>query len=180
MTKSEKSFSPNYLIYGCLAEESAHGYEIHQRIENDLNYVWSLSQSQLYALLKRLENKQLIVGEMIPQEGRPDRKRFTLSPQAKQEYQKWLQSPVWVSMRSLRMELLAKIYFLSSQNPEAINPLIQNQVSEVEQTLHSIAHQLEKMPSDQTVNKISMQIKQAQIQMMLAYLKKLDVNQFRS
>ena len=180
MTKSEKLFSPNYLIFGCLAEAPVHGYEIHQRIDNDLNYVWSLSQSQLYALLKRLESKELIIGELIPQEGKPNRKRFTLSAQAKQEYREWLYSPVWVSMRALRMELLAKIYFLSSQDLEAIKSLVEVQIAEVQKSLASIAEQVEKMPSDQTINQISMQIKQAQIQMMLAYLKKLDVNQFRS
>lgn len=180
MIKAEKYFSPNYLIYGCLVEAPSHGYEIYQRISSDLNYVWSISQSQLYALLKRLENQGMIIGEVVPQKGRPNRKRFSISTDAKNDYEKWLHMPVWVSMRALRMELLTKIYFLSSQNPQSIKSLVNNQIHAVNQALDGIAVQLSKISPEQSINRISLQIKQAQIQMMLVYLTKLDVEQFRS
>lgn len=180
MSKIENKFTPVFLIYGCLAEGSAHGYEIHQRISTDLGYVWTISQSQLYTLLKRLEKQELIIGKIQFQEGRPDRKKFHLSEQAKLIYENWLYSPVWVSMRALRMELLAKIYFLSFQNPNAIEKLLFDQTKKIEEALESISAQEELIPNDQVINKISMQIKYSQIQMMFEFLKQFNINQIRS
>ncbi len=180
MSKSDNQFSPVFLIYGCLAEGAAHGYEIHQRISTDLGFVWSIRQSQLYSLLKRLENQKLIIGELQPQEGRPDRKKFYLSEKAKITYQKWVNSPVWVSMRALRMELLAKIYFLSYQDPDKIEELIVQQIEKIESSLKSIAAETEKIPQEQSINKISMQIKYSQIEMMFDYLKQFNIDQIRS
>ncbi len=179
MSKAESQFSPVYLIYGCLAEKAAHGYEIHQRISSDLGFVWSISQSQLYTLLKRLEKQNLIVGELQLQDGRPDRKKFQLSMKAKQSYQAWLYSPVWVSMRALRMELLTKIYFLSSQDPDAIEELISKQIEKIEISLKSIAAQKEIIADEQIINQISMEIKYSQIQMMFEFLKQFNIDQVR-
>jgi DNA-binding PadR family transcriptional regulator len=47
--------SPEYALLGFLIAGPSHGYDLHQRFRVELGQVWHLSQSQAYAILKRLE-----------------------------------------------------------------------------------------------------------------------------
>jgi DNA-binding PadR family transcriptional regulator len=50
---------PDELILGLLAAEPMHGYQILARFEapSELGRVWTMSRSQVYAVLKRLEQE---------------------------------------------------------------------------------------------------------------------------
>jgi len=58
---------PEYVFLGFLAESPAHGYQLYQQFKKDLSGLWHISESQMYASLKRLEKR----GWIAPEEKSP-------------------------------------------------------------------------------------------------------------
>lgn len=52
------NLSPEFALLGFLWAGSMHGYDLHRRMNEQLGHVWHLSQSQAYAILKRLETRE--------------------------------------------------------------------------------------------------------------------------
>ena len=48
------TLSPEMALLGQLYGSPGHGYDLHRKVFTDLGYVWHLSQSQAYAILKRI------------------------------------------------------------------------------------------------------------------------------
>jgi len=67
-----RSLSPEFALLGLLEQRPAHGYELHQRLYAELGYLWHISLSQAYNILKRLEAQGFIQGAPQPQENLPD------------------------------------------------------------------------------------------------------------
>ena len=61
------SLTPDDTLLGLLAAQAAHGYQLIHcfRDPAHLGEVWNLSVSQLYAVLKRLEQQRLIKGQQV-------------------------------------------------------------------------------------------------------------------
>ena len=72
--------SPEYPLLGFLSQAPSHGYELHQRLEDELQGIWSLSQSQCYNILKRLEAQGDICGEVQQQKAAPAKRLLALTP----------------------------------------------------------------------------------------------------
>ncbi len=115
-------------LLGFLSREPMYGYEIHQRMSDPqgLGQVWQVKQSQLYALLGKLEEEGYLTSELQLQEARPPRKMFHLTPAGKDVFQGWLHSPVEHS-REMRLDFLVKLYFLREEGSPAVSQLIDRQ-----------------------------------------------------
>ena len=107
-------------LLGFLRAGPQHGYQIHQTLSNrdGLGLVWHLKQSQLYALLTKLEKDGYITSVLQNQEPHPPRRVFTLTTSGLKAYLDWLTSPVALP-RLVRQEFLAKLYFLRGENSSA-------------------------------------------------------------
>ncbi len=93
------TLSPEMALLGLLYKEAGHGYDLHRTVNADLGQVWHLSQSQAYAILKRLESQGDISVEKIPQEKLPSRQLLQMTEQGRQklfglaERSQWRQHP---------------------------------------------------------------------------------------
>jgi DNA-binding PadR family transcriptional regulator len=107
------ALTPDDTILGLLAVEARHGYDLldcFQRSDS-LGEVWSLSTSQIYAVLKRLERDGAISGEKQPVENAPTRTRYHLSETGEQRVLAWLHDPApSASIRRVRVEFLSRLY----------------------------------------------------------------------
>jgi PadR family transcriptional regulator, regulatory protein PadR len=74
-----------FLILSILAERSLHGYEISKQIKKKSSGSLTMQENKLYPALHRLEENKLVSAEWIPQEGKPDRKVYSITPQGIQE-----------------------------------------------------------------------------------------------
>jgi DNA-binding PadR family transcriptional regulator len=113
-------------LLGFLQAGSQHGYQIHQMFldQEGLGQVWHLKQSQLYALLGKLEKDGYIWGKLEHQEGgRPPRRLFELTDAGKVVFREWLLSPV-NSPRLLGQEFMAKWYFVRQESAELARRLL--------------------------------------------------------
>ena len=64
--------SLKYVVLGLLSQHSRYGYELKREAEQLLGNGAELNPGQLYPLLRKLADQQLIEGERVEQEDRPD------------------------------------------------------------------------------------------------------------
>lgn len=116
-------------LLGFLRHGPQHGYQIHLLLSDPdgLGPIWRLKQSQLYALLSKLEKDGYIRGELeVHETGRPPRRMFHLTQSGKAAYQDWLQNPVSVP-RLVRQEFMAKYYFARLEGENQARLLVEAQ-----------------------------------------------------
>ena len=67
------------VVLGVLQDGGRHGYEIARRIREIDDGALNAREGRLYPLLHRLEAEGLLLGQCVPQEGRPPRKVYALT-----------------------------------------------------------------------------------------------------
>jgi PadR family transcriptional regulator AphA len=117
-----------YALLGLLRQQPRHGYEIYHQLADPtgLSLVWRLKQSQLYALLAKLEGKGYVTQTLEPQDARPPRKVFELTDLGCQAFLDWVQSPVGRG-RGFRLDFLAKLYFAQREGSPVVVKLLDRQ-----------------------------------------------------
>ena len=128
-------------LLGLLRQGPVHGYQLHQLVSdpNGLGPIWHLKQSQLYALLLKLEQDGYIHGEVEPQEAaRPPRKNIHLTTTGQVAYQNWLKNPVKAHYL-MRQEFMAKIYFARREGQELSGILIEAQRAACQKWLETVS-----------------------------------------
>jgi PadR family transcriptional regulator, regulatory protein AphA len=123
--------STEYTLLGSLRCGSKHGYEILQFLETRLGSTWYVSTSQLYVLLKKLENREWVRSSVEVQETRPSKRVFSLTPKGEKAFDQWLFSPT-EHVRDLRVEFLTKLFFIRDLGLEGGPKLVQSQISVLE------------------------------------------------
>jgi PadR family transcriptional regulator, phenolic acid-responsive transcriptional regulator len=86
--------SLKYLVLGLLTQRPHYGYELKREAEQFLGCGAELNPGQLYPLLRKLAEQQLIAGERIEQEDRPDKRVFTLTAEGAHDLATWVDQPV--------------------------------------------------------------------------------------
>ena len=118
-----------YALLGFLRSGPEHGYHLHTQIENQDGFglIWHLKQSQLYAILSKLEKDGLLISSIQNQDPHPPRRIFTLTRNGHKVFEKWLNTPV-DSLRLIRQEFMAKLYFAEEFSPGKRLELINAQI----------------------------------------------------
>lgn len=114
-----------HALLGFVREEALHGYEIYRRLgeADGPGLVWRIKQSQLYALLGRLEADGYLSASHEPQPARPARKVYQLTDAGRAAFEQWLAAPV-AHGRQLRLDFLLKLYFAQRAGGPAARDLI--------------------------------------------------------
>lgn len=115
-------------LLGFLIDGPQHGYQLHQMIldPDGLGLIWHLKQSQLYALLNRLEGDGYIVSTLQNQDPHPPRRVVELTNPGRKVFMDWVSSPVTLP-RLIRQEFLAKLYFVQREDKDMVRQLIEKQ-----------------------------------------------------
>ena len=80
-------------LLGLLASSSSTGYELTKRFESSLNYFWHAQSSQIYRELNRLEEKGLVTSETVIQEGRPNKRVYSITESGLNAFLEWMNTP---------------------------------------------------------------------------------------
>ncbi len=105
--------TPDETLLGLLAAEARHGYQLIDcfRDPAQLGNVWTLSTSQIYAVLKRLDAQGLIAGHAVESADAPTRTEYELTPEGVRRLEDWLTDPEpSASVRRVRVEFLSRLY----------------------------------------------------------------------
>ncbi|NKY87162.1 PadR family transcriptional regulator [Nocardia veterana] len=102
-----------------LSERAGSGYELARRFDKSIGFFWSATHQQIYRVLKRMEERGWVSSEAIAQDGRPDKKVYTVSDAGRAELSRWISAPT-DDIGPLRSELGVKIRAAGHGDPEAL------------------------------------------------------------
>ena len=132
-----------FVLLGALMDGPKHGYEIRQFMDGSLDSTWFVGTSQLYLLLKKLEESGLLQSRRKQQETRPTKRVFFLRGEGKKVFLNWLNKPI-DHMRDFRIEFLAKLFFFNHLSIEGGDRLIELQIQRFEKLQESIKPKIER------------------------------------
>jgi DNA-binding PadR family transcriptional regulator len=162
--------SPDDTILGLLATETRHGYQLLELFRSGgvLETVWNLSTSQLYAILNRLKQKGLIIGEEVAAADAPTRTEYQLTEAGQERLHTWLYddqpSP---SPRRLRTEFLSRLH-IAQHLGVALTPIIDSQRTACQQHQQVLISRRDKAESG--VNWLALDLLIAEMDVILAWI----------
>jgi len=159
------NISPEFALLGFLIAGPSHGYDLHQQFVVKLGHVWHLSQSQAYAILKRLEERGDISAQVIEQEKLPVRQMLRITKAGRQRFFEWLEAGVGKNARSIRLEFLTRLYFAQLYRPEILAQSYKSQSAEIEATIARLESLLEGLPPEQVFNRLSLDFRLQQMRL---------------
>ncbi len=85
--------SLRYGILGFLSKWEASGYDIKKEFDDIMSIFWHSHLSQIYPELNRLEKEEMIQCRLVQQEGKPDKKLYSITEKGKDDLINWLLAP---------------------------------------------------------------------------------------
>ncbi|WP_280339043.1 PadR family transcriptional regulator [Nocardia neocaledoniensis] len=76
-----------------LSERAGSGYELARRFDKSIGYFWSATHQQIYRVLKRMEDSGWVTVESVAQQGKPDKKVYSVAPAGHAELARWIAEP---------------------------------------------------------------------------------------
>ena len=164
------AISPEFPLLGFLSQAPSHGYNLHRRLEEELKGVWNLSQSQVYNILKRLEAKGDVRGQVLQQQSAPAKRNLVITETGRERFEDWLRGPTPGSLRALRMEFLTRLYFAREQNLHFAQDLIVDQKRAIINDVRRLQQVYDEIPDMQFLNRLSLQLRIRQLDSCLVWL----------
>lgn len=161
---------PDEVVLGLLASTPAHGYDLLDifRSNDQLGHVWTLSTSQLYAVLKRLENTGAVVGKQEEPIGAPIRMVYSVTEKGFNQLRNWLfESNPSSSIHRIRVLFLSRLFIASLLGFDNKN-IVENQRTVCEKQLK--IHMGEKQKASSTFEKLTLDFIIAQLISALSWL----------
>jgi PadR family transcriptional regulator, regulatory protein AphA len=122
-----------FAILGLLADEDLTGYDIKKLVEERLSHFWSESFGHIYPMLRRLRERGLVEQSVERQEGRPDRKVYSITEDGRAALESWFAEPP--APQRPRNEVLLRIFLGRHANP---GYLIRDVRAQREQFAHAL------------------------------------------
>lgn len=169
------NLSPEFALLGFLIEKPSHGYDLHQQLTTELGQVWHLSQSQAYAILKRLETRRDISARVVAQQKLPARQMLHITAAGRKRFFEWLETDISVTSRSIRLEFITRLYFAQHHRPKALAQIVQAQSAEVDSKIEQLETLIEQLPPDQIYNHLSLDLRLQQMQSVQRWMSDIKV-----
>ena len=173
------NLSPEFALLGFLIAGPNHGYDLHQRCVIELGHVWHLSQSQAYAILKRLEQHGDINAQTVEQSKLPARQMLRITAQGRRRFNEWMDD-ISVNSRSIRLEFLTRLYFAQIYKPEKALQIYAAQSAEINLTIERIETLLANLPPEQQFNQLSLDLRLRQMILIQEWMNELRTKIFDS
>ena len=83
-----------HAILVSLYEQSGSGYELARRFDRSIGYFWAATHQQIYRTLRSMEDDGWVRVTPVVQQGRPDKKVYTVSDAGRSELARWIAEPL--------------------------------------------------------------------------------------
>lgn len=113
----------SHAILGFLEFRPMTGYDLKKYFDQSLAHFWSATKSHIYQALEKLEKEGFVVSQIIPQEGKPNRKEYQITETGRFELRRWLTSPLHPGQ--LREGWLIQMFFSHQSSNEEIVTLLE-------------------------------------------------------
>ncbi len=128
-----------YAVLGLLAlGQELSGYELRQWALNSLRFFyWTPAQSHVYRELRRLQELGLATSRDVPQEGRPDKRVFAITPQGRTEFERWLnEAPVAPPV--IKYDSALRLFFGGFARPGRLEEILEAHATAARQSLEEL------------------------------------------
>lgn len=83
-----------HAILVSLCEQSGSGYELARRFDRSIGYFWTATHQQIYRTLRAMGDDGWVHVTPVVQQGRPDKKVYTVSKEGRAELARWIGEPL--------------------------------------------------------------------------------------
>ncbi|MFJ2026675.1 PadR family transcriptional regulator [Streptomyces sp. NPDC087897] len=108
----------DHAILVSLLEQPGSGYELARRFERSIGHFWTATHQQIYRVLGRMVADGLLLVREVEQEGRPDKKEYSVTGPGRSALAAWLHKPI--EPETLRHDLAVKIRGAAFDDPAAL------------------------------------------------------------
>lgn len=126
-----------HAILGLLSIRPLSGYDLSRAFAGTVAHFWHADRSQIYRTLDRLSAAGAITTEVIPQDGKPDRKVHSLTDVGREMLTEWLSSPVEADQP--KEPFLARLFFAAPIGREGVERLFDERDRQVNESLAELA-----------------------------------------
>jgi len=119
-----------------LTDGPASGYDMKKCFESSFGHFFAAGYGSIYPALATLARNGLVDLEEISQEGKPDRKVYSITDKGREELMRGLSSPD--PSHKVRSEFLATLWFAHLMPGEQINAIVDGKLKEIEKFLDMI------------------------------------------
>jgi len=130
--------SLKHAILVLLEQDNASGYDLHKRFQQHMGFFWQASHQQIYSQLKKLSEGGLILMTEHIQQGKPDRKEYSISDTGREELVSWMQQ--LSKPMKVNDSLLVKLYGGHLSDPQTLLTDLQQQQQSYEKSLAVLLH----------------------------------------
>ncbi|BAP84655.1 PadR family transcriptional regulator [Paucilactobacillus hokkaidonensis JCM 18461] len=117
-----------FIILGLLSENELTGYDITKAFDSDIGEFWSANHSQIYPLLKRLEDNQLITHRLTITGEKLEKKSYSITDQGTNELHQWISEPT-PALSATKDEFILKLYFIHKTDDARLKPMLTEQLN---------------------------------------------------
>ena len=108
-----------FILLGYLKYQPMTGYDLKQGLDHSISHFWHAHHSQIYTTLRKMDEEGLVTSEVIPQDGSPDRRVYTITPAGRKEVEDWLNQPM-TTASTIKEEFLVRLFFSAERNAEEV------------------------------------------------------------
>ena len=131
-----------HVILTVLSNRDATGYDITKEFSHSIGYFWKASHQQVYRELNKMAGNNQVTCKVEPQDGKPDRKVYSITDLGRQALFEWFQEPA--RHPTIRDEASAKLLVCSIHNSLPMQQQLESLIDE-SHNLMSHYHELEKV-----------------------------------
>lgn len=96
-----------HALLASLSGNPSSGYDLAKHFDETISCYWKATQQQIYRELTRMEEQGWVSIEVVAQDGRPNKKIYTVTPLGKHELVEWIALPS--EPTQIREDLLVKV-----------------------------------------------------------------------
>jgi DNA-binding PadR family transcriptional regulator len=129
-------------LLGLLSYKDSTGYDLTRTFSDSLNNFWHAQSSQVYRELKRMEKSGWVTSSNIVQDGRPNKRLYTITDTGRKELAGWL-AEARPEIEHPHHAMVMRVFF-GAENPEATAALLRKCIKQCRDILaleYSTAHQ---------------------------------------
>lgn len=109
----------SYAVLGLLTYGERSGYDLTKLVEQSIGFFFTPAKSQIYSELKRLVSLGYASEREVEQEGRPDKRIYTVTDEGREALRGWLEGPD-VPPDEVKSTFMVKLFFGHHMSRESV------------------------------------------------------------
>jgi DNA-binding PadR family transcriptional regulator len=134
-------------VLGLVAYRESSGYDLAQAAKRGIGYIWAPSRSQIYKVLRRLEERGLVAQRAVAQRGRPDKVLYRATTSGRKALAAWIEK-IEDEPSGGPSVFLLKILFAWAAPPEAGLAQLDAYERHLERTIAHFEERVRRRPPD--------------------------------